>query len=54
MKAYLNDPQRTEQCFVGGYYRTGDLAHRDENGGFTYIGRADDFFKCSDYRLSAL
>jgi len=52
MKEYLNDPERTEQCFAGGYYRTGDVAHRDKDGYFTYVGRADDVFKSSDYRLS--
>ena len=35
-----------------GYYRTGDLAIRDEDGYLTYIGRADDVFKASDYRIS--
>jgi acetyl-CoA synthetase len=49
---YLDDAERTEQCFAGGYYRTGDVAHRDADGYFTYIGRADDVFKSSDYRLS--
>ena len=49
---YLDDAERTEQCFAGGYYRTGDLARCDSDGNFTYIGRADDVFKSSDYRLS--
>jgi acetyl-CoA synthetase len=52
MKCYLHDIERTEQCFAGGYYHTGDVAHRDGDGYFTYIGRADDVFKSSDYRLS--
>jgi acetyl-CoA synthetase len=52
MTCYLNDAELTRKCFAGGYYRTGDLAHRDEDGCFTYIGRADDVFKSSDYRLS--
>ena len=52
MKEYLSDPERTEQCFAGDYYRTGDVAHRDADGYFTYVGRADDVFKCADYRLS--
>jgi len=36
----------------GGYYRTGDVASRDADGYLTFIGRADDVFKSSDYRLS--
>jgi acetyl-CoA synthetase len=49
---YVDDPERTEHAMQGGYYRTGDVAHRDEGGYFTYVGRADDVFKSSDYRLS--
>ncbi|HEX5454598.1 MAG TPA: AMP-binding protein [Stellaceae bacterium] len=36
----------------GAVYRTGDVAMRDEGGHFTYVGRADDVFKASDYRIS--
>jgi acetyl-CoA synthetase len=36
----------------GAHYRTGDVASRDKNGFVTYVGRADDVFKSSDYRLS--
>ena len=35
-----------------GIYRTGDVASRDSDGYFTYVGRADDVFKSSDYRIS--
>ena len=52
MVGYVDDEERTAQSFAGGYYRTGDVAHRDADGYFTYIGRADDVFKSSDYRLS--
>ena len=36
----------------GGYYHTGDVASRDGDGYLTYVGRADDVFKASDYRIS--
>jgi acetyl-CoA synthetase len=36
----------------GAVYRTGDVAMRDADGYFTYVGRADDLFKASDYRIS--
>ncbi len=36
----------------GAFYRTGDVASRDAEGYITYVGRADDVFKSSDYRLS--
>jgi acetyl-CoA synthetase len=52
MAGYLDDAGQTERSFAGGYYRTGDVAHRDADGHFTYVGRADDIFKSSDYRLS--
>ena len=37
---------------AGAAYRTGDVAMRDADGYFTYVGRADDVFKASDYRIS--
>lgn len=49
---YMDDPKKTADAMQGGYYRTGDVAARDEDGYYTYVGRADDVFKCSDYRLS--
>jgi acetyl-CoA synthetase len=36
----------------GGFYHTGDVAARDTDGYITYVGRADDVFKASDYRIS--
>lgn len=51
-KGYYGDPEKTAQAFRGGYYHTGDVASRDENGVLTYVGRDDDVFKSSDYRLS--
>ncbi|UBU15408.1 AMP-binding protein [Nonomuraea gerenzanensis] len=35
-----------------GFYRTGDVATRDDDGYITYVGRTDDVFKASDYRIS--
>lgn len=52
MTGYMDDEERTAKSFAGGYYRTGDVAHRDADGYFTYVGRSDDVFKSSDYRLS--
>jgi len=50
MRGYLND--EGEAAPEGDYYRTGDVASRNAEGYITYIGRADDVFKSSDYRLS--
>ncbi len=52
MQGYLDDPARTEAVTAGGYYRTGDEATRDADGYFHYVGRGDDVFKSSDYRIS--
>ena len=52
LSGYVDDDERNAKCFAGGYYRTGDVARRDADGYFTYVGRADDVFKSSDYRLS--
>lgn len=52
MEGYLDDPSRMTAARAQGYYRTGDVASRDADGYITYIGRADDVFKSSDYRIS--
>ncbi|HVQ93990.1 MAG TPA: AMP-binding protein [Mycobacteriales bacterium] len=52
MTGYLDDPQRTDEVMRDGYYHTGDVAARAEDGYITYVGRADDVFKASDYRIS--
>ena len=49
---YADDDQKTSDAMRGGYYHTGDIATRDEDGYLTFVGRADDVFKASDYRLS--
>ena len=52
MAGYYNEPERTERAMRGGIYHTGDIAEVDERGIYTYVGRADDVFKSSDYRIS--
>lgn len=52
MQGYLGDPERTSAVMKGGVYRTGDVARRDEDGHYWYVGRADDVFKSADYRIS--
>jgi acetyl-CoA synthetase len=51
MGGYQGDDGAT-QPLAGAVYRTGDVAMRDPDGHFTYVGRADDLFKSSDYRIS--
>ncbi|MFH8655661.1 AMP-binding protein [Streptomyces afghaniensis] len=52
MTGYHGDADRTAEAMAGGYYRTGDIGARDEDGYITYVGRADDVFKASDYKIS--
>ena len=52
MTGYLGDPDRQAEAMAGGFYHTGDVAHRDADGYITYIGRTDDVFKASDYKIS--
>jgi acetyl-CoA synthetase len=52
MAGYLGDDGRNDLATAGGYYHTGDLANRDADGYITYIGRTDDVFKASDYKIS--
>ncbi|MER5214280.1 AMP-binding protein [Streptomyces sp. NPDC002838] len=52
MTGYHGDADRTAEAMAGGYYRTGDIGRRDEDGYVVYIGRADDVFKASDYKIS--
>ncbi len=52
MTGYQGDPQKNADAMAGGFYHTGDVAARDENGYITYIGRTDDVFKASDYKIS--
>lgn len=52
MVGYEDDAELTSDVMRGGVYHTGDVARRDEDGYITYVGRADDVFKASDYRIS--
>ena len=52
MREYLDDPERTAEVMRGGWYHTGDVARRDAEGYITFVGRTDDVFKSSDYRIS--
>jgi acetyl-CoA synthetase len=52
MLAYADDAEKTAEVMRGGWYHTGDVAMRDAQGYITYVGRADDVFKASDYRIS--
>ncbi|MDJ1136906.1 AMP-binding protein [Streptomyces iconiensis] len=52
MTGYHGDPERTAAAMADGYYRTGDIGSRDAEGYLTYVGRSDDVFKASDYKIS--
>jgi len=48
-RAYWNEPERYNKCFAGGWYLSGDLARRDTDGYFWFVGRADDVIKTSGH-----
>jgi acetyl-CoA synthetase len=50
-RGYLGDDERYRKCFAGGYYLTGDLARRDEEGYYWFVGRADDIIKSSGHLI---
>ena len=52
MTGYRDDPARSASAMDGRYYHTGDVASMDEAGYITYVGRTDDVFKASDYKIS--
>ncbi len=52
MVGYRDDEAQTTESMRTGVYHTGDVASCDDNGYITYVGRADDVFKASDYRIS--
>lgn len=52
MTGYQGDPVRNADAMRGGRYHLGDIASRDAGGHITYVGRTDDVFKASDYKVS--
>lgn len=50
-RGYLHDEERYRRCFAGGWYLTGDLARRDKDGYFWFVGRADDIIKTSGHMV---
>lgn len=52
MTGYLGDAQRTDEVMANGLYHTGDVAEIDTEGYITFVGRTDDVFKASDYKIS--
>lgn len=52
MTGYLGDPARNDEAMADGLYHTGDVASFDADGYITYVGRTDDVFKASDYKIS--
>jgi acetyl-CoA synthetase len=52
MTGYANNAKATAEAMRNGFYRTSDVALRRDDGYYVYVGRADDVFKSSDYRLS--
>jgi acetyl-CoA synthetase len=51
MRGYLNEEERYRKCFADGWYLTGDLAKRDADGYFWFMGRADDVIKSSGHLI---
>lgn len=53
MTGYFGNPEATAKATAGGLFHTGDVAQRDrETGVLTFVGRTDDIFKSSDYKVS--
>jgi acetyl-CoA synthetase len=50
-RGYLRDDERYRRCFAGGFYLTGDLARRDADGYYWFVGRADDVIKSSGHLI---
>ncbi len=52
MSGYLGDEERTDRARADGYFHTGDVAVRADDGTITFVGRTDDVFKSSDFKIS--
>ncbi|MDV5170285.1 acetate--CoA ligase [Photobacterium rosenbergii] len=50
-RGYLHQPEKYQACFVGGWYLSGDLAMKDEDGYFWFVGRKDDLIKSSGHLI---
>ena len=50
-RTYWHEPERYARCFAGGWYLSGDLARRDADGYFWFVGRADDVIKSSGHLI---
>lgn len=50
-KEYFRDPEKTKEAYYNGVYHTGDVAWRDEDGYYWFVGRTDDVIKSSGYRI---
>ncbi len=50
-RGYLNDEERYRSCFAGGWYLTGDLARRDRDGYYWFVGRGDDVIKSAGHLI---
>jgi acetyl-CoA synthetase len=51
MRAYLHEDERYRKCFAGGWYLTGDLAMRDSDGYYWFVGRSDDVIKSAGHLI---
>lgn len=51
MRGYLHEDERYRKCFAGGWYLTGDLARRDEDGYYWFVGRSDDVIKSAGHLI---
>ena len=50
-RGYLHEPERYARCFAGGWYLSGDLARRDDDGYIWFVGRGDDVIKSAGHLI---